>query len=64
MNNKLKAALHKCLIFFALFLACVGFLGSVGYLIMLKEWPLVFMDCILFGAALPTINDWCKELLS
>lgn len=54
--------MKKALYFFGAFLAIVGGLGSLGYLLAAKEWVIAAGVAIVCFAAAPTIIGWWKKL--
>ena len=60
MNNTFK----KILYFFLSFLWVVGAIGSLGYIIWLKEWVISIGLVIVIVPSVPKIKEWIKFILS
>jgi len=54
----------KPIYFFGSFLAIVGGIGSLGYLIWLKEWVVAAGVVVVCIAAFPTLKKWIKNILN
>ena len=55
--------MKKILYFFGSFLAVVGGIGSLGYLLWMKEWVIAIGVAVVCFAAYPTIKGWIKALI-
>lgn len=55
--------MKKVMYFFAIFFAMVGGVGSVGYLVWLKEWVVALGALIVCIAAFPTIKGWMHKMM-
>ena len=59
MNNTFK----KILYFFLSFLWVVGAIGSLGYILWMKEWVVAIGLVIVIVPSVPKIKEWVKFLL-
>ena len=60
MNNTFK----KILYFFLSFLWVVGAIGSLGYILWMKEWVIAIGLVIVIVPSVPKIKEWIKFILS
>lgn len=60
MNNEVK----KILYFFLSFLWVVGAIGSLGYILWMKEWVIAIGLVIVIVPSVPKIKEWVKFILS
>ena len=60
MNNTFK----KILYFFLSFLWVVGAIGSLGYILWMKEWVIAIGLVIVIVPSVPKIKEWVKFILS
>ena len=60
MNNTFK----KILYFFLSFLWVVGAIGSLGYILWMKEWVVAIGLVIVIVPSVPKIKEWIKFILS
>lgn len=60
MNNEVK----KILYFFLSFLWVVGAIGSLGYILWMKEWVVAIGLVIVVVPSVPKIKEWVKFILS
>lgn len=60
MNNEVK----KILYFFLSFLWVVGAIGSLGYILWMKEWVIAIGLVIVVVPSVPKIKEWVKFILS
>ena len=60
MSNKVK----KILYFFLSFLWVVGAIGSLGYILWMKEWVVAIGLVIVIVPSVPKIKEWIKFILS
>ena len=60
MSNEVK----KILYFFLSFLWVVGAVGSLGYIIWMKEWVIAIGLVIVIVPSVPKIKEWIKFILS
>ena len=60
MSNKVK----KILYFFLSFLWVVGAVGSLGYILWMKEWVVAIGLVIVIVPSVPKIKEWVKFILS
>ena len=60
MSNAVK----KILYFFFLFLWVVGAVGSLGYILWMKEWVVAIGLVIVIVPSVPKIKEWVKFILS
>lgn len=60
MNNEVK----KILYFFLSFLWVVGAIGSLGYILWMKEWVIAIGLVIVVVPSVPKVKEWVKFILS
>lgn len=60
MSNEVK----KILYFFLSFLWVVGAIGSLGYILWMKEWVIAIGLVIVIIPSVPKIKEWIKFILS
>lgn len=60
MSNAVK----KILYFFLSFLWVVGAIGSLGYILWMKEWVIAIGLFIVIVPSVPKIKEWIKFILS
>ena len=60
MSNAVK----KILYFFLSFLWVIGAVGSLGYIIWMKEWVVAIGLVIVIVPSVPKIKEWIKFILS
>ena len=60
MSNEVK----KILYFFLSFLWVVGAIGSLGYILSMKEWVIAIGLVIVIVPSVPKIKEWIKFILS
>ena len=60
MSNEVK----KILYFFLSFLWVVGAIGSLGYILWMKEWVIAIGLVIVIVPSVPKIKEWIKVILS
>ena len=60
MNNTFK----KIIYFFLSFLWVVGAIGSLGYILWMKEWVIAIGLVIVVVPSVPKIKEWIKFILS
>lgn len=60
MSNKVK----KILYFFLSFLWVIGAVGSLGYILWMKEWVVAIGLVIVVVPSVPKIKEWVKFILS
>ena len=60
MSNEVK----KMLYFFLSFLWVVGAIGSLGYILWMKEWVIAIGLVIVIVPSVPKIKEWIKFILS
>ena len=56
MSNEVK----KILYFFLSFLWVVGAIGSLGYILWMKEWVIAIGLVIVIVPSVPKIKEWIK----
>lgn len=59
MSNEVK----KILYFFLSFLWVVGAIGSLGYILWMKEWVIAIGLVIVIIPSVPKIKEWVKFIL-
>ena len=60
MSNEVK----KILYFFLSFLWVVGAIGSLGYILWMKEWVIAIGLVFVIVPSVPKIKEWIKFILS
>ena len=60
MSNAVK----KILYFFLSFLWVIGAVGSLGYILWMKEWVVAIGVVIVIVPSVPKIKEWVKFILS
>ena len=60
MSNAVK----KILYFFLSFLWVIGAVGSLGYILWIKEWVVAIGLVIVIVPSVPKIKEWVKFILS
>ncbi len=60
MSNAVK----KILYFFLSFLWVIGAVGSLGYILWMKEWVIAIGLVIVIVPSVPKIKEWIKFILS
>lgn len=60
MSNEVK----KILYFFLSFLWVVGAIGSLGYILWMKEWVIAIGLVIVIVPSVPKIKEWIKFIIS
>ena len=60
MSNEVK----KILYFFLSFLWVVGAIGSLGYILWMKEWVIAIGLVIVIVPSVPKIKEWIKFILN
>lgn len=60
MSNEVK----KILYFFLSFLWVVGAIGSLGYILWMKEWVIAIGLVIVIVPSVPKIKEWVKFIIS
>ena len=60
MSNEVK----KILYFFISFLWVIGAVGSLGYILWMKEWVIAIGLVIVIVPSVPKIKEWVKFILS
>ena len=57
-------AVKKILYFFLSFLWVIGAVGSLGYILWMKEWVVAIGLVIVIVPSVPKIKEWIKFILS
>lgn len=60
MSNEVK----KIIYFFLSFLWVIGAVGSLGYILWMKEWVIAIGLVIVIVPSVPKIKEWIKFILS
>ena len=60
MSNAVKNILY----FFLSFLWVIGAVGSLGYILWMKEWVVAIGLVIVVVPSVPKIKEWVKFILS
>lgn len=60
MSNAVK----KILYFFLSFLWVIGAVGSLGYILWMKEWVIAIGLVIVVVPSVPKIKEWIKFIIS
>lgn len=56
-------AVKKILYFFLSFLWVIGAVGSLGYILWMKEWVIAIGLVIVIVPSVPKIKEWVKFIL-
>lgn len=59
MSNEVK----KILYFFLSFLWVIGAVGSLGYILWMKEWVIAIGLVIVVVPSVPKVKEWVKFIL-
>ena len=57
-------AVKKIIYFFLSFLWVIGAVGSLGYILWMKEWVVAIGLVIVVVPSVPKIKEWVKFILS
>lgn len=57
-------AVKKILYFFLSFLWLIGAVGSLGYILWMREWVVAIGLVIVVVPSVPKIKEWVKFILS
>ena len=60
----MRSEVKKILYFFLSFLWVVGAIGSLGYILWMKEWVIAIGLVIVIVPSVPKIKEWIKFILS
>lgn len=60
----MSKAVKKILYFFLSFLWVIGAIGSLGYILWMKEWVVAIGLVIVIVPSVPKIKEWIKFILS
>ena len=60
----MSKTVKKILYFFLSFLWVVGAIGSLGYILWMKEWVIAIGLVIVVVPSVPKIKEWLKFILS
>ena len=60
----MSKAVKKILYFFLSFLWVIGAVGSLGYILWMKEWVVAIGLVIVIVPSVPKIKEWVKFILS
>ena len=60
----MSKTVKKILYFFLSFLWVIGAVGSLGYILWMKEWVVAIGLVIVVVPSVPTIKEWIKFILS
>lgn len=60
----MSSTVKKILYFFLSFLWVVGAIGSLGYILWMKEWVVAIGLVIVIVPSVPKIKEWIKFILS
>ena len=60
----MSKTVKKILYFFLSFLWVVGAIGSLGYILWMKEWVIAIGLVIVIVPSVPKIKEWIKFILS
>ena len=60
----MSKAVKKILYFFLSFLWVIGAIGSLGYILWMKEWVVAIGLVIVIVPSVPKIKEWVKFILS
>lgn len=59
----MSSAVKKILYFFLSFLWVIGAVGSLGYILWMKEWVIAIGLVIVIVPSVPKIKEWVKFIL-
>ena len=60
----MSSEVKKILYFFLSFLWVIGAVGSLGYILWMKEWVIAIGLVIVIVPSVPKIKEWVKFILS
>ena len=60
----MSSEVKKILYFFLSFLWVIGAIGSLGYILWMKEWVVAIGLVIVIVPSVPKIKEWIKFILS
>ena len=60
----MSSEVKKILYFFLSFLWVIGAIGSLGYILWMKEWVVAIGLVIVVVPSVPKIKEWVKFILS
>ena len=60
----MSSEVKKILYFFLSFLWVIGAIGSLGYILWMKEWVVAIGLVIVIVPSVPKIKEWVKFILS
>ena len=60
----MSSEVKKILYFFLSFLWVIGAVGSLGYILWMKEWVVAIGLVIVIVPSVPKIKEWVKFILS
>lgn len=60
----MSSEVKKILYFFLSFLWVIGAVGSLGYILWMKEWVVAIGLVIVVVPSVPKIKEWIKFILS
>ena len=60
----MSKTVKKILYFFLSFLWVIGAVGSLGYILWMKEWVVAIGLVIVVVPSVPKIKEWIKFILS
>ena len=60
----MSSEVKKILYFFLSFLWVIGAVGSLGYILWMKEWAIAIGLVIVIVPSVPKIKEWIKFILS
>ena len=60
----MSTEVKKILYFFLSFLWVIGAIGSLGYILWMKEWVVAIGLVIVIVPSVPKIKEWIKFILS
>ena len=59
----MSSEVKKILYFFLSFLWVIGAIGSLGYILWMKEWVIAIGLVIVIVPSVPKIKEWIKFIL-
>ena len=60
----MSSEVKKILYFFLSFLWVIGAVGSLGYILWMKEWMIAIGLVIVIVPSVPKVKEWVKFILS
>lgn len=64
MNDNVLKFLKKLLYLFGSFLSLIGGISAIGMALAAHEWVIAVGAFCVCGAAIPTVANWVKKLIT